>query len=271
VDEAGLNYRVAGHGPPLLLVHGFGISFNIWRRLRPFLAPHFMLVMIELPGIGSTPMPPDGQDYLKTAVEGIKQVRRSLGIATWMVLGYSTGSRIAEAYVEAEAGQVRRATFLCPLTMDAHKLRALRLGLSLDGWLPAFGTWGLSGWRLKLLISWLGFNLRRDPMLDEWFVEIAAVPVRVLKETIRAVARAAGGPFSVPVPYAMIWGNRDLVPLRPRELGPHDYLVHGRHAAPLESAEEVARVIILWAAKNETTNERDTSNSPPVSFRGGFG
>ncbi len=251
MSEVRLNYRLEGAGEPLLLVHGFGISVNIWGKLAPLLSPHFMLVMIQLPGIGATPMVPAEQDYLRSCIEGIEGMRQSLGIDKWTVLGYSTGSRIAEAYVRADAAHVSRAIFLCPLTIDPHKGRALQLGLSLDSRFPAFGTWVLSGWRLKFLISWLGFNLLRDPMLEAWYAEIGSVPVEVLKETIRAVATATGSNFSVPVPHVMIWGGRDLVPLRPRSPGENDYFVHGRHAAPLEAADEIAGVIIALHGENQ--------------------
>ncbi len=250
MGEAVLNYRKAGNGEPLLLVHGFGISFHIWEKLLPLLSPHFTVVMIELPGIGATPMTLSDEDYLQACVGGIQGLRRSLGMQKWSVLGYSTGSRIAEAYVRSDAERVSRAIFLCPLSIGAHKRRLLRLGLWLDDRMPTFGTWVLSGWRLKFLISWLGFNLQHDAMRHQWYAEIGAVPVRVLKETLRAAATTAGGDFSVPVPYAMIWGDRDLVPLTPRKPGEHDYFVHGRHAAPVEAAEEIARVVIAFVEDN---------------------
>ncbi len=249
MSDVKLNYRAEGNGEPLLLVHGFGISFHIWRTLLPLLDPHFTVVMIELPGIGSTPMTRGEEDYLQACVEGIEGVRRSLGIDRWDVLGYSTGSRIAEAYIRADAEHVCRAIFLCPLTIDVLKMRLLRLGVWLDRRIPEFGSGVLSGWRLKFLISWLGFNLQQDPMRDEWYSEIGAVPVEVHKETIRAVASAADGGFSVPVRHAMIWGDRDLVPLTPRSPGEYDYFVHGRHAAPTESAEEIASIVVSFAGE----------------------
>ncbi len=247
-----LNYRTEGNGSPLLLVHGFGISFNIWRQLIPLLRPHFRLVMIELPGIGRSPTPEVDGKYFAAAIEGIEGVRQVLEIEKWAVLGYSSGSRIAEAYVQRHAGHVSKAVFLCPLTIDVHKRGGLRLGLWLDQHAPAIGTWILSGWRLRFLISWLGFNLRRDPRSAAWYAEIGAAPVRVLKETIRAVASSASGSFSVPVPHAMIWGHRDLVPLAPRQPGEHDYFVRGRHAAPVESAEEIATVVIGFLRSPDT-------------------
>ncbi|MGE5073676.1 MAG: alpha/beta fold hydrolase [Anaerolineae bacterium] len=243
------NYRVEGEGPPLLLVHGFGISFNIWKELLPFLKPHFSVIMIELPGIGATPMPPEGSNYTTACIAGIDGLRKELGVTRWTVLGYSSGSRITEAYVQAHPQDVCRALFLCPLAIDAHKTRGLRLGLWLDSRMPAIGTWILSGWRLKLLISWLGFNLERDPRAEDWYAELSAVRVAALKETVRAVAQAAPGPFSVPVPYAMIWGDRDQVPMTPRMPGEHDFFVHARHAAPVEAPEPVARLIVQLAGK----------------------
>ena len=170
-------------------------------------------------------------------------------------MGYSTGSRIAEAYVQASAQHVHRAIFLCPLVIDAYKMWLLRLGLWLDSRIPAFGTWIISGWRLKFLISWLGFNLEADPMRDEWYAEIGSVPVRVLKATIRAAASGAKGDFSVPVPYAMIWGNRDLVPLTPGHPGEHDYFVHARHAAPAEAADEIAQLVTSFAKQNRNPEQ----------------
>ncbi len=241
-----LNYRTEGNGAPLLLVHGFGISFNIWRQLMALLRPHFRLVMIELPGIGSSPLPEPGAEYLEAAVEGLERVRESLGIERWAVLSYSSGTRIAEAYVKADARHVSRAIFLCPVAIGKHKRGGLRLGLWLDRQVPAVGTWILSGWRLRFLISWLGFNLRRDPRSAAWYAEISSAPVRVLKDTLRAVASSSSGSFSPPVPYAMIWGDRDLLSPGPRQPGQHDYFVHGRHAAAVESAEEIAVTVIRF-------------------------
>jgi pimeloyl-ACP methyl ester carboxylesterase len=249
MSEALLSYRVAGVGRPLLLIHGFGISYNIWRNLVPLLSPHFMIVMIELPGMGGSALPAEGQDYLSFALDGIEDVRRALGLEKWDVLGYSSGSRIAEAYVQTHAACVCRAIFLAPLLVNAYKVRGLRLAFRLEQSTPALSNWILSGWRLRFLISLLGFNLRPDPLGDEWYAEISSAPRRVLKETIWAMIPVAARPFSVPAPFVTIWGDRDLVPMKPRKAAPSAYFVHGQHAAPVQAAEEVARTILSleWA------------------------
>lgn len=239
-----LNYKVEGNGPPLLLVHGFGISFNIWRDMLPFLRPHLTVVMVELPGIGESPLPAPGEAYLRVAINALEGVRLALGFERWNVLGYSTGSRFAEAYVQAYGRHVGRAIFLCPLVVDTLKILGLRFGLWVDRFFPAVGNWILSGWRLKFLIALFGFNLHPDPHADEWYAIISARPVRALKETLKVAARTAGNPFTTSVPCSFIWGDIDIVPITPRRLRPHDHVVHANHAAPVLAAEEVAMSVL---------------------------
>jgi pimeloyl-ACP methyl ester carboxylesterase len=261
VNEHILNFQVVGTGRPLVLIHGFGISFNIWMNLAPLLSQHFTLVMVELPGIGGSPMPEEGQNYLAAALEGIEAVREQLGIKKWDVLGYSSGSRIAEAYIQTYARHVACAVFVCPVEVYGLKPFAVHIGVTLDRSMPALGNWILSGWRLKFLISLLGFNLQPDPQCKEWYAQISAAPMRTLKETIRAVARAMEMPFSVPVPFALIWGDRDLVPTIPRRGGPRDYFVHGRHAALVDAAPEVARILLLMGNGNSVKNKHGASEA----------
>lgn len=244
MKQALLNYRVEGSGRPLLLVHGFGISFNIWERLVPLLRSHFTLVMIELPGIGKSPIPGKGEDYVQTAIAGIESVRRAAGLDQWSVLGYSSGSRIAEAYVQSHASQVYRAIFLCPVQIDLVKTLMLRVGFWVDTLCPAAGSWVLSGWRLRFLISLYGFDLRPNPLASRWYAEISSAPVGVLMETLRLIVPIGRRPFSVPVPFSLIWGDSDIVPAAPRKPGAQDHFVHAPHAAPLMAAPEIAAAVL---------------------------
>ncbi len=227
-----------------MLVHGFGISFNIWQNLLPLLRPHFKLIMPELPGIGQSPMTLHGQDYLCASVDGLEELRRVLGFDSWDVLGYSTGSRIAEAYVQRYSRHVQRAVFLCPMALDIFKVMGLRFGFWMDGFLPAIGTWLLRGPRLKFFISLFGFNLKPDPHADEWYMQIDALPVRVLKETLKMLIRGEARTFTVPVPFSIIWGDEDIIPVTPSKRGPHDYFIHANHAAPVVAADEVAGAVL---------------------------
>ena len=244
MDSPVLNYRVVGIGPPLLLVHGFGISFNIWHKLLPLLCPYFTLVMVELPGIGKSPMPFAGGDYLSNSVDALEKIRRIVGYEKWNVIGYSTGSRIAEGYGKAYPDNIWKAIFLCPLKVEKFKIHLLRLCFWVDGFVPAVIPWLLSGWRLKFLILLFGFSLHSDPLIGEWQVEIITSSIQALKDTARMIIPIGTMPFDVPVPFSLIWGDMDIVSLKPHKSGQQDYFIHANHAAPVLAANEISEIVI---------------------------
>src|SRR5574339_394127 len=121
-----LAYEIEAQGPSLLMIHGFGISFNIWNALRPLLRDHFTLIMVEMPGIGHSPAPSGGFSYQDAAAEAIEEVRRELGIESWHVLSYSSGTRAAEHYLSLHAEHVRSAAFLSPAETSWGSAASLR-------------------------------------------------------------------------------------------------------------------------------------------------
>lgn len=241
-----LNYRMDGDGPPLLLLHGFGISFNIWTELTPLLRDHFTLVTVELPGIGRSPLPPHSRLYLAAASDALDSLRVSLALPRWSVFSYSSGTRVAEAYLQSHAERVERAVFLCPAQTSLAKANGLRVASMVDARFPALGNWVLSGWRIRFLIQLLGFNLKRDPRVPAWFAEITSQPVEVLKATLRSLPDFGARPFEVPaeIPSLFIWGREDLITATPRHPSAHDALIRATHAAPQASAREVGEVVL---------------------------
>ena len=243
-----LNYRIDGDGPPLLLLHGFGISFNIWTELAPRLRGHFKLVTVELPGIGLSPVPPPTRPYLAAAVDALDSLRASLAIPRWNVLGYSSGSRVAEAYLHSHADRVERAVFLCPAVTAPFKAIGLRAGIRLDGKFPQLGNWVLSSWRIRFLIQLLGFNLRPNPLAPAWYTEITSQPMDVLKETLRSMPEEGVRPFDVPaeIPALFVWGREDLITANPRKPSARDLILHANHSMPQTKACEVAEIVLSF-------------------------
>src|SRR5258708_2861198 len=94
-----LAYRVEGKGAPLLLIHGWGVTYNIWRYLAPLLSPHFQLIMVELPWVGASEDIMPDRPYYEYCADALEEVRQALGIERWGILAYSTGTRAGEAYV----------------------------------------------------------------------------------------------------------------------------------------------------------------------------
>lgn len=89
-----LHAEVAGHGPSLVLLHGFTGSAATWAPLVHGLAKRRTVVAIDLPGHGRSPLPlPDAR--LPEVADALVAVLDRLGIARADWLGYSLGGRAA--------------------------------------------------------------------------------------------------------------------------------------------------------------------------------
>jgi pimeloyl-ACP methyl ester carboxylesterase len=240
-----LAYRLEGSGPPLLLIHGFGISFNIWRNLLPLLRPHFLCVMIELPGIGQSPPPASGRPYYDQCAEEIERLRQHLRIDRWAIFAYSSGSRAAERYIQAYAARVAAVVLLCPLYLIGWRWTLTRALLGVDNCWPALGNWALSGHCLQFLVRVLGFSGQAHPSVHAWSAEIAQQDVNTLKRTLRDLPNAGYTLLELPTPVLYLWGVHDWVPHRPRRRLRRNVIIHRRivasHSAPQQQAVPVAR------------------------------
>ncbi len=57
IDGVKLYYMTAGHGPPLILLHGYAETSRMWKPIIPLLAQRFTVIAPDLPGIGNSEIP----------------------------------------------------------------------------------------------------------------------------------------------------------------------------------------------------------------------
>src|SRR5258708_29320650 len=77
IDGVKLHYLTAGHGPALILLHGYAETSLMWKPIIPALAARFTVIAPDLPGIGDSAIPNDGLD-MKTAAIRMHALARSL-------------------------------------------------------------------------------------------------------------------------------------------------------------------------------------------------
>lgn len=97
VDGINLHYLTAGHGPAVILIHGYTQTSRMWRAIIPLLAGKFTVIAPDLPGIGDSDIPPNGID-MKTAAVLIHALAKSLGVQKAEVVGHDIGLMVAYAY-----------------------------------------------------------------------------------------------------------------------------------------------------------------------------
>lgn len=97
IDGVKLHYLTSGHGPTVILLHGYTQTSRMWRPIIPKLAEKFTVIAPDLPGIGDSAIPKDGLD-MKNAATRIHALAKSLGVTKARVVGHDIGLMVAYAY-----------------------------------------------------------------------------------------------------------------------------------------------------------------------------
>jgi len=97
VDGIKLYYLTAGHGPTVILLHGYTQTSRMWKPIIPLLANKFTVIAPDLPGIGESEIPTSGLD-MKTSAIRIHALAKSLGIEKASAVGHDIGLMVAYAY-----------------------------------------------------------------------------------------------------------------------------------------------------------------------------
>src|SRR4029077_4662628 len=111
VDGAKLHYLTAGHGTPLILLHGYAETSRMWRPIIPALAERFTVIAPDLPGIGDSDIPADGLD-MKSAAIRIHDLAKSLGVQKVEVVGHDIGLMVAYAYAAQFPAEVTKLVLM---------------------------------------------------------------------------------------------------------------------------------------------------------------
>lgn len=96
-DGATLHLRIGGHGPGVVLIHGFGDTGDMWQPLAVELAKTHTVVVPDLRGMGLSSHPAGGYDK-KTQAADIRAVLTQLNLDHAAIVGHDIGTMVAYAY-----------------------------------------------------------------------------------------------------------------------------------------------------------------------------
>jgi len=95
--DATINVRVGGHGPAVVLIHGFGNTGDMWSPMAAVLAKDHTVVVPDLRGMGLSSHPAGGYDKWTQAGD-IRAVLNKLGIDRADIVAHDIGTMVAYAY-----------------------------------------------------------------------------------------------------------------------------------------------------------------------------
>lgn len=142
-DVQGIHLRIGGEGPPLLLLHGYPQTHEMWHRVAPGLAAAGRTVVCpDLRGYGQSHKPPAGDgavNYAKrTMAAELVSVMGELGFDRFALAGHDRGGRVAY-----------RMTLDHPDTVT--RLATLDIVPTLDTWDSMRGTGSLGAFHWPFL------------------------------------------------------------------------------------------------------------------------
>src|SRR5208282_3285313 len=111
VEGVKLHYLTAGHGPAVILLHGYTQTSRMWKPIIPLLAEKFTVIAPDLPGIGDSSIPSDGLD-MKSAAIRIHALAKSLGVEKARVVGHDIGLMVAYAYAAQFPSEVEKLVLM---------------------------------------------------------------------------------------------------------------------------------------------------------------
>jgi pimeloyl-ACP methyl ester carboxylesterase len=217
-------FRVAGSGPPLLLIHGIGDSSRTWDEIMPTLARNHLVVAPDLLGHGDSAKP--RADYSVAAyANGMRDLLGVLGIDRVTLVGHSLGGGVAMQFAYQFPDRTERLVLVAsggvgsgvsPM-LRAAALPGAHLALAALRLPGARATVGLAVELLERLDTGLGVDavdLRRivDALPDQ---TARAAFIRTLRSVVdwrgQVVTMLDRSYLVRGMPTMLMWGARDSV------------------------------------------------------------
>ena len=104
-----LNYRIAGSGPHVLLLHAVGMDSTFLEPLAAILTKHFTVLTADMRGHGKSPYVP--ATGVSEYAEDVHALLTKLKFAPCAVAGFAMGGMIAQALAVKYPQDVRAAVF----------------------------------------------------------------------------------------------------------------------------------------------------------------
>ena len=178
IDGVKLHYLTAGHGAPLVLLHGYAETSLMWRPIMPLLAERFTVIAPDLPGIGDSAIPAQGLD-MKTAAIRMHALAKSLGVEKARVVGHDIGLMVAYAYAAQFPAEVEKL-----VVMDAFLP-------GVGGWEPVYNDPGFWHFRFNGPTPEKLVQGRERIFFEHFWNDFAADKTRSIPEADRKAYTAA--------------------------------------------------------------------------------
>ncbi len=262
IQARGLTFRVLdqGEGTPLLLLHGFPDSLDVWRAMTPtLLAAGFRVIAYDQRGYGETDAPIDSASYrIDEIVADAPAILDALGIQQPVcLLGHDWGSAIAWALALQHPERVQALVAVSVGHPKSYGRAGLKQKLDKGLYVLWFQLRGLCEWYLLRaggLRRWLGKTEHGDRALQQM-----SRPGRLTaalnwyRENLRKAVFGEWG--QVHCPTLGVWSSEDAYLTEEQMLDSGNFVTSAWHYQriegcghwiQLEQPEQLAQLAVRW-------------------------
>jgi pimeloyl-ACP methyl ester carboxylesterase len=243
-----VRYRIAGEGPPLLLVHGIAGSGLTWEDVMPALAERNTVIAPDMLGHGESAKP-RGDYSLGAYASGLRDLLAVLGHDRATIVGHSLGGGVAMVFAYQFPERTERLVLVdsgglgkeVSFVIRAASLPGSEIVLPLLSSTPVLRAGGALAGALGKLGLKIGPDMQEVGRSFESFGDLRTRTAFI--HTVRAVIDPDGQRVSARdrlylaegVPTLIVWGERD--PIIPIAHGRAAHtLIPGSHFVAFENA-----------------------------------
>jgi len=210
VSGGELAYAEAGEGLPVVLLHGFPTSADLWRREIPLLASRMRVIAPDLLGYGQSDRPAGGDLSVVAQARYVGELLDALGVGRAALIGHDVGGGVAQLL--ALAGRAQALALLDSICFDAWPIQAVQL---LQATTPEQETADFAEQVVRLAFD---VGVEHDGRLSDEEVEAFVAPWRADPPSLFRAARALDGAglagteaalSRLEVPAFVLWGEED--------------------------------------------------------------
>jgi len=106
-----IHVRVGGHGPAVVLLHGYGETGDMWAPLAADLMRDHTVIVPDLRGLGLSAKPPSGYEK-KLQGQDVSGVLDALHVGKVDVVAHDIGNMVGFSFVEQNPGRVTRLVLM---------------------------------------------------------------------------------------------------------------------------------------------------------------
>jgi pimeloyl-ACP methyl ester carboxylesterase len=249
-----LSYEIRGSGPGLVLLHGTGSTgLGSWGTVIEQLAAEHTVVLPDLPGSGSSPLPETPLD-MDTVADQIVATTRAAGLEDFTVAGASLGAPIA---IKVAARHPEHVRGLATVVGYAHLRTTLRLNLEVWAALSARGDDALGEFLAGLSFSEEYLAALPPGAVQQIVGQFAKAPTpgtaAQIAFTLGIDVRADLQAVRVPTLAVVATGDRFVAPEHSTEIvdgiaGARLVRVTGGHASIFEDPTQTADALLEFLA-----------------------